>query len=101
MRGLTILAAVCVAAGGIAACEGKRGEPESAAEGGVQAAGAAVAARVDDARIRNADREPGNWLSYGRTYDEQRYSPLDGIGPSNVTKLGLAWHYDLDTAARA
>src|SRR5688572_5667831 len=101
MRGLTILAAVCVAASGIVACEGKRGEPELAAKGGVQAAGAAVAARVDDARIRNADREPGNWMSYGRTYDEQRYSPLDRIGPSNVAKLGLAWHYDLDTAARA
>jgi len=31
MRGLTILAAVCVAAGGIAACARKGGEPESAA----------------------------------------------------------------------
>jgi glucose dehydrogenase len=58
-------------------------------------------ARVDDARIRNADREPGNWMSYGRTYDEQRYSPLDRISASNVANLGLAWHYDLDTAARA
>ena len=101
MRGLTILAAVCVAAGGIAACARKGAEPESAAEGAAQAAGAAVAARVDDARIRNADRESGNWMSYGRTYDEQRYSPLDRIGAANVGTLGLAWYYDLDTAARA
>ena len=101
MRGLTILAAVCVAAGGIAACARKGAEPESAAEGAAQAAGAAVAARVDDARIRNADRESGNWMSYGRTYDEQRYSPLDRIGAANIGTLGLAWYYDLDTAARA
>jgi len=101
MRGLTILAAVCVAAGGIAACARKGGEPESAAEGAARAAKAAIAARVDDARIRNADRESGNWMSYGRTYDEQRYSPLDGIGAANVGTLGLAWYYDLDTAARA
>ena len=40
-------------------------------------------------------------MSYGRTYDEQRYSPLDRISASNVANLGLAWHYDLDTAARA
>jgi alcohol dehydrogenase (cytochrome c)/quinohemoprotein ethanol dehydrogenase len=52
-------------------------------------------------RIENADREPGNWMSYGRTYNEQRYSPLDRIGPANVAALGLAWHYDLDTAHRA
>ena len=79
MRGLTILAAVCVAAGGIVACARKGAEPESAAESGAQVAGVAVAARVDDARIRNADRESGNWMSYGRTYDEQRYSPLSGL----------------------
>ena len=101
MRRLTILAAVCVAAGSVAACARKGAGPESATEGAAVGAGAAVAARVDDARIRNADREPGNWMSYGRTYDEQRYSLLDRIGAANVSTLGLAWHYDLDTAARA
>ena len=29
-------------------------------------------------RIIHADAEPGNWLSTGRTYDEQRFSPLAG-----------------------
>ena len=101
MRRLTILAAVCVAAGSVAACARKGAGPESATKGAAVGAGAAVAARVDDARIRNADREPGNWMSYGRTYDEQRYSLLDRIGAANVSTLGLAWHYDLDTAARA
>jgi quinohemoprotein ethanol dehydrogenase len=49
---------------------------------------------VDQARIENADREPGNWLSYGRTYSEQRYSPLTKIDTKNVGTLGLAWTYE-------
>ena len=62
---------------------------------------ARTAAAVDAERIGNADREPGNWMSYNRTYDEQRYSPLAGIDTGNVKRLGLAWYVDLDTAARA
>ncbi len=53
-------------------------------------------AAVDGARIINADSEPGSWLSHGRTYDEQRFSPLKKIDTSNVAKLGLAWQYKLD-----
>jgi len=41
-------------------------------------------ALVDGERIANADSEPGNWLSNGRTYSEQRYSPLDQINESTV-----------------
>jgi quinohemoprotein ethanol dehydrogenase len=52
---------------------------------------------VDGARIANADAEPGNWLSYGRTYSEQRYSPLARINDKNARNLGLAWFADLDT----
>ena len=52
---------------------------------------------VDGVRIENADAEPHNWLTHGRTYSEQRYSPLDQINDSSVDRLGLAWHYDLDT----
>ncbi len=52
---------------------------------------------VDGVRIENADSEPHNWLTHGRTYSEQRYSPLDQINDSSVDRLGLAWHYDLDT----
>lgn len=39
-----------------------------------------------------------NWLSYGRTYDEQRFSPLTQITAENVGQLGLAWSADMDTA---
>jgi quinohemoprotein ethanol dehydrogenase len=52
---------------------------------------------VDGERIANAEAEPGNWLSYGRTYSEQRYSPLKRINDKNAQKLGLAWFADLDT----
>ena len=55
-------------------------------------------ADVDGARIAAADREPGNWMSHGRTYDEQRFSPLDKINADNVKDLGLAWYADLDTS---
>jgi quinohemoprotein ethanol dehydrogenase len=55
-------------------------------------------AAVDGERIADADAEPGNWMTHGRTYSEQRYSQLESINDSNVGSLGLAWHVDLDTA---
>ena len=63
----------------------------------VRGAAAAKTADVNGDRIVHADREPGNWLSHGRTYDEQRFSPLKIINDKNVTRLRLAWSYDLDT----
>lgn len=53
-------------------------------------------AAVNGERIIAADKEPGNWMSHGRTYDEQRYSPLTRINDNNVDKLGLAWTYKLN-----
>ncbi len=58
---------------------------------------AAKPAAVDAARIRNADAEPGNWMTTGRTYGEQRFSPLKDIDEKNVVRLSLAWSYTLDT----
>ena len=55
------------------------------------------AATVDGARIMAADSEPQNWLAHGRTYDEQRYSPLAKINDANVGDLGLAWSYATGT----
>ena len=52
---------------------------------------------IDDARIINADSEPGNWLAHGRTYEEQRFSPLTQINRDNVSDLGLAWFRDMGT----
>ena len=54
-------------------------------------------AAVDGARIAAADSEPQNWLAHGRTYSEQRFSPLAKINDGNVSSLGLAWAYATDT----
>jgi quinohemoprotein ethanol dehydrogenase len=59
---------------------------------------AAAPAQVNAERLIRADREPGNWMSYGRTYDEQRFSPLDQINAGNAGNLKLAWFFDLETA---
>jgi PQQ-dependent dehydrogenase (methanol/ethanol family) len=47
--------------------------------------------------LLNANAEPGQWLSVGRTPDEQRFSPLSRINTENVRQLGLAWFADYDT----
>ena len=57
----------CFAAGAI--------EPARAAES---------AANVDAARLIGADQDPANWMTYGRTYSEQRISPLAQITADNV-----------------
>ncbi len=55
-------------------------------------------AQVDDARLLAANEDGANWMSYGRTYDEQRFSPLTDVNDTNVGQLGLEWSADMDTA---
>lgn len=38
---------------------------------------------------------PSDWLMFSRTYDAQRYSPLDQIDTENVASLALAWTLNL------
>jgi PQQ-dependent dehydrogenase (methanol/ethanol family) len=76
----------------LAACE--KTDPAPASPEVPESSGPRLA--VDGARIRAADDEPGNWLSHGRSYDEQRYSPLKQINDSNVAGLGLEWFYEFD-----
>lgn len=47
--------------------------------------------------IRNAASNNAEWLSYGRTYAEDRFSPLQQIDRSSVQQLGVAWSFELDT----
>ena len=35
--------------------------------------------------------DPADWLMFSRTYDAQRYSPLDEIDTGNVGRLALSW----------
>jgi glucose dehydrogenase len=55
------------------------------------AASPAFAAEVTSERLINADREPQNWLMNHRTYDAQRYSPLDKINKGNVKDLKISY----------
>lgn len=71
-------AAICLA---LSACS------QEPAEGGI-GADQLIAAGDDNA----------NWITHGRTYDEQRFSPLDSINLDTVGDLGLAWSADMDTA---
>jgi quinohemoprotein ethanol dehydrogenase len=61
-------------------------------------ANAAAARAVDAKALLSAADNRDDWLTHGRTYDEQRFSPLDRINTGNVKGLGLAWFADLDTA---
>ena len=58
---------------------------------------AAAAAPVNERRLLNAAQARADWLTHGRTYDEQRFSPLAAIDQSTVKDLQLAWYFDLDT----
>jgi alcohol dehydrogenase (cytochrome c) len=55
----------------------------------VMAAWPALAAEVTPDRLKNP--EPQNWLMNHRTYDGQRFSPLDKINKDNVKNLKLAY----------
>ena len=52
---------------------------------------------VDAVRLAAADADPAQWMTVGRTYSEQRYSPLSAINAETVGRLGLAWSAELDT----
>ena len=51
--------------------------------------------RFDDATLRNAGKAGEEWLSYGLTPGETRYSPLKQIDTTNVGRLGLSWLYEI------
>ncbi len=48
---------------------------------------------IDGARLLNAQADGANWISYGRNYEEQRFSPLaqinDGECRANSALHGL------------
>ena len=60
------------------------------------AGSAPVTEGVTDALIAAAPE--GEWLSYGRDYNEQRFSPLTQVNDATVKDLGLAWSANMETA---
>ncbi len=65
------------------------------AAGLMLALGAAHADTVVDDKALADEQQGGNWLGYGRTYSQQRFSPLDQINTGNVAKLGVDWVLEL------
>jgi len=59
--------------------------------------GGGRAAPIGDAELRAADRDASNWLMYGRTYDDHRFSPLTQINEQTIGRLGLAWSREMGT----
>jgi len=51
-------------------------------------------------RIKNADKYPGDWMTYHGSYKSWHYSPLDQISSKNVDKLRIAWTHSMPRAIR-
>jgi alcohol dehydrogenase (cytochrome c) len=68
------LLAIAVAAGGMMAAQ-----PVSAAD------------EVNQERLLNVDKEPGNWLHHHKNYSATRFSSLKEINKDNVKNLKVAW----------
>ena len=86
-----------VVAIGLALLSGEGCRPES--EIRLRPDGGISAADVDESRLLRADQEPGNWMSHGRTYNEQRFSPLKQINTDNVKNLTVAWSWAMTSGA--
>jgi glucose dehydrogenase len=56
-----------------------------------------AAANVTAKRLTGAANEPAQWMTYGGTYSEQRFSPLKQVNTDNVGQLGLKWFADYET----
>lgn len=60
---------------------------------------ASAFAQVSFERIKQAEREPGNWLTYSGNYSAHRHSLLNQINVQNVAKLKPAWVYQTSSVA--
>ena len=52
---------------------------------------------VNEDSIIESKNDSQEWLSHGRTYDEQRFSELNQITSENIDRLGIQWFADLDS----
>jgi quinohemoprotein ethanol dehydrogenase len=89
---ITIICGVTLLTG---ACGGEQTRPSATTAPPIRPRFAAV----DEARLlaANEPANAGQWMSYGRDYAEQRFSPLKSINAETVKNLGLEWFADFDT----
>jgi quinohemoprotein ethanol dehydrogenase len=93
--GLRVSTLICtVATVALAGCA-----PKSAPPSPEVAAPTVALAQVSAQRLLAANDESnaGQWMSHGRDYSEQRFSPLTKVNVDTVGQLGLAWFADFDT----
>jgi len=60
-------------------------------------AGVAFAADRAHPKLSDGSRA-GDWAAFGGTYGEQHFSALEQVNRPSVTRLGLAWSFDLPRA---
>jgi quinohemoprotein ethanol dehydrogenase len=48
-----------------------------------------------DRQLVEAGSEAASWVTTGRTYAEERFSPLDQVNVESVGRLGIGWYQDL------
>src|SRR6202167_4069175 len=63
-----------------------------------RAAALRVAGNVDEARVSTEAASGNDWMLNGQDFGERHFSPLKQITGKNVSKLGLAWSLDIDSA---
>ena len=97
MRGRFVTSTAVVLASAIVACAGSTAPDPARDAARLTDRIRAATLAIDDARLVAAGADAGNWLTHGRTYAEERHSPLAQIDTSNVGSLGLAWSIDLGT----
>jgi len=56
-----------------------------------------LTAQVSYERIRDAQNEPQNWLTYSGNYSSHRHAPLTEINRDNVADLVPLWSYQKNT----
>lgn len=92
MKSILISSAVLISVFLVGCGDGSRGRDDQA-EISVEQQGKATSSFETRALAAEADAD--NWLLHGRTYKDQRYSPLQELNTENVARLGLQWYIDL------
>jgi quinohemoprotein ethanol dehydrogenase len=85
----------CVA--GLALALGSALAQTSAPAKGSEAHIRAATGRIDTQAIRTNARSTADWPSYGLDHAETRHSKLKQVDAGNVSRLGLAWSYNLES----
>ncbi|MGI9295810.1 MAG: PQQ-dependent dehydrogenase, methanol/ethanol family [Pseudomonadales bacterium] len=94
---LKLAGSVLIAVSLMASCGSREPEDRTIPDAGDGVAETNAVTLVTAERLLAADADNSNWLTHGRTYSEQRFSPLSQINTENVADLGLAWYFDVPT----